>query len=113
MGFKMKTLGFFGQFSYFSWLCPILSSLERLGLHSIMMMMMTMIIELTPDQAQSFLIRSLLRSCLACRDDVDKEKRKYSLISGFTVDSLLMYTSLKRTPRVGPCLSLLPLFDSL
>ena len=59
------------------------------------------------------LIRSLLRSCLACRDDVDKEKRKYSLISGFTVDSLLMDTSLKRTPRVGPCLSLLPLFDSL
>ena len=48
----MKTLGFFGQFSYFSWLCPILSSLERLGLHSIMMM--TMIIELTPDHAQFY-----------------------------------------------------------
>ena len=31
----------------------------------------------------------------------------------FTVDSLLMDTSVKRTLRVGPCLSLLPLFDSL
>ena len=31
----------------------------------------------------------------------------------FTVDSLLTDTSVKRTPRVGPCLSLLPLFDSL
>jgi len=31
----------------------------------------------------------------------------------FTVDSLLMDTSLKRTRRVGPCLSLLPSFDSL
>ena len=30
-----------------------------------------------------------------------------------TVDSLLMDTSVKRTPRVGPCLSLHPLFDSL
>ena len=30
-----------------------------------------------------------------------------------TVDSLLTDTSVKRTPRVGPCLSLLPLFDSL
>ena len=30
-----------------------------------------------------------------------------------TVDSLLTDTSLKRTPRVGPYLSLLPLFDSL
>ena len=31
----------------------------------------------------------------------------------FTVDSLLMDTSVKRTPRVGAYLSLLPLFDSL
>ena len=31
----------------------------------------------------------------------------------YTVDSLLTDTSLKGTPRVGPCLSLLPLFDSL
>ena len=31
----------------------------------------------------------------------------------YTVDSLLTDTSVKRTPRVGPCLSLLPLFDSL
>ena len=30
-----------------------------------------------------------------------------------TVYSLLTDTSIKRTPRVGPCLSLLPLFDSL
>ena len=30
-----------------------------------------------------------------------------------TVDSLLTDTSVKRTLRVGPCLSLLPLFDSL
>ena len=30
-----------------------------------------------------------------------------------TVDSLLTDTSLKRTPTVGPCLSLLPLLDSL
>ena len=30
-----------------------------------------------------------------------------------TVDSLLTDTSVKRTPRVGLCLSLLPLFDSL
>ena len=29
-----------------------------------------------------------------------------------TVDSLLTDTSIRRTPRVGPCLSLLPLFDS-
>ena len=29
-----------------------------------------------------------------------------------TVDSLLMGASVKRTARVGPCLSLLPLFDS-
>ena len=33
--------------------------------------------------------------------------------SVYTVDSLLTDTSLKRTPRVCPCLSLLPLFDSL
>ena len=32
----------------------------------------------------------------------------------FTVDSLLTDTSVKRTHRgVGPCLSLLPLFESL
>ena len=31
----------------------------------------------------------------------------------YTVDTLLTDTSIKRTPRVGPCLSLLPLFDSL
>ena len=30
-----------------------------------------------------------------------------------TVDSLITDTSVKRTPRVGPCLSLLLLFDSL
>ena len=30
-----------------------------------------------------------------------------------TVDSLLTDTSVKRTLTVGPCLSLLPLFDSL
>ena len=30
-----------------------------------------------------------------------------------TVDSLLMDTSVKRTPRVGACLSLIPLFDSM
>ena len=30
-----------------------------------------------------------------------------------TVNSLLTYTSIRRTLRVGPCLSLLPLFDSL
>ena len=30
-----------------------------------------------------------------------------------TVDSLLTDTSVKRTLIVGPCLSLLPLFDSL
>ena len=30
-----------------------------------------------------------------------------------TVDSLFTDTSIRRTPRVGPCLSLLPLFDSL
>ena len=30
-----------------------------------------------------------------------------------TVDTLLTDTSVKRTPRVGPCLSLVPLFDSL
>ena len=30
-----------------------------------------------------------------------------------TVDSLITDTSVKRTLRVGPCLSLLPLFDSL
>ena len=29
------------------------------------------------------------------------------------VDSLLTDTSIRRTVRVGPCLSLLPLFDSL
>ena len=29
-----------------------------------------------------------------------------------TVDSLLMDTSVKWTPSVGPCLSLLPLFGS-
>ena len=29
-----------------------------------------------------------------------------------TVDSLLTGVSVKRTARVGPCLSLLPLFDS-
>ena len=29
-----------------------------------------------------------------------------------TVDSLLTGASVKRTARVGPCLSLLPLFDS-
>ena len=31
----------------------------------------------------------------------------------FTVDSLQTDTSAKLTPTVGPCLSLLPLFDSL
>ena len=31
----------------------------------------------------------------------------------YTVDSLLTDTSVKRTPRVGPCLCLFPLFDSL
>ena len=30
-----------------------------------------------------------------------------------TVDSLLTDTSVRRTPRVGPCLWLFPLFDSL
>ena len=30
-----------------------------------------------------------------------------------TVDSLLADNTVKQTPRVGPCLSLLPLFDSL
>ena len=29
------------------------------------------------------------------------------------MDSLLTDTSIRRTPRVGPCLALLPLFDSL
>ena len=36
-----------------------------------------------------------------------------SLNSLNTVDSLLTDTSVKRTPRVGPCLCLFPLFDSL
>ena len=38
---------------------------------------------------------------------------KFELQSMLTVNSLLTDTSVKRTPRVGPCLSLLPLFDSL
>ena len=36
-----------------------------------------------------------------------------SLKYEYTVDSLLTDTSVKRTLRVGPCLSLLPLFVSL
>ena len=35
------------------------------------------------------------------------------LIQLITVDSLLTDTSVKRTPRIGPCLSLHPLFDPL
>ena len=35
------------------------------------------------------------------------------VIITITVDSLLTDTSLKRTPGVCPCLSLLPLFDSI
>ena len=41
--------------------------------------------------------------CVHCRSPHQKT---------YTVDSLLMDTSAKWTPRVGPCLSLLPLFDS-
>ena len=37
----------------------------------------------------------------------------YNELQERTVDSLLTDTSVKRTLRVGPCLSLLPLFDSL
>ena len=37
----------------------------------------------------------------------------FDFSSCYTVDSLLRDTFVKRTPRVGPCLSLLPLFDSL
>ena len=37
----------------------------------------------------------------------------HTLTKFTTVDSLLMDTSVKQTVRVGPCLSLLPLFDSL
>ena len=40
-------------------------------------------------------------------DDDDDE------VGGNTIHSLLTDTSIKRTLRVGPCLSLLPLFDSL
>ena len=47
----------------------------------------------------------------------DKTKGIFSLtdvlIHQTTVDSLLTDTSVKRTPRVGPCLCLFPLFDSL
>ena len=35
------------------------------------------------------------------------------LIQLLTVDSLLTDTSVKRTPKIGPCLSLHPLFDPL
>ena len=38
----------------------------------------------------------------------------FSLLNIITaVDSLLTDTSVKRTPGVGPCLSFLPLFNSL
>ena len=40
-------------------------------------------------------------------------KKRFKVKFAVTVDLLLTDTSLKRTPRVGPCLSLLPLFDSL
>ena len=41
------------------------------------------------------------------------EKRCSNIKTNTTVDSLLMDTSVKRTPRVTLCLSLLPLFDFL
>ena len=44
---------------------------------------------------------------------IKNEKRIEQWSTVNSVDSLLTDTSVKRTPRVGPCLSLLPLFDSL
>ena len=44
-----------------------------------------------------------------------RENRAYEFYSRLSLNGHLYKTdtSLKRTPRVGPCLSLLPLFDSL
>ena len=49
------------------------------------------------------------------RQMIDSQRFKTNLLIklGNTVDSLLTDNSVKRTLRVGPCLSLLPLFDSL
>ena len=55
--------------------------------------------------AEKFFLRQILQSeiiaIMYCNNNDD------------TVDSVLTDTSVKRTLRVGPCLSLLPLFDSL
>ena len=43
----------------------------------------------------------------------DTGKDNWSLKNSYSKLSLLTDASVKRTPGVGPCLSLLPLFDSI